>query len=155
MVRRYLTLQGREKELKPASDQETNVVSIMKDIDIDAVDNEADWNEIHSTLPNSWPKTISINKKTCVKKVNSSPKEWLFFIGYNLKLWWTRLKSLKSYFVGRGNLFQIKKSLNPEKKIILSNLRNMVKIEEILRFEQNPETGWNSGKEDYYISFEK
>ena len=38
----------------------------------------------------------------------------------------------------------------------------MVKTEEILRFEQNPEksgnnpeTGWNSGKEDYYISFEK
>jgi len=38
----------------------------------------------------------------------------------------------------------------------------MVKIEEILRFEEipeksgkNPETGWNSGKEDYYISFEK
>ena len=38
----------------------------------------------------------------------------------------------------------------------------MVKTEEILRFEQNvdksgnnPETGLNSGKEDYYISFEK
>ena len=42
----------------------------------------------------------------------------------------------------------------------------MVKTEEILRNEQNPEksgndpetgwkTGWNSGKEDYYISFEK
>ena len=40
----------------------------------------------------------------------------------------------------------------------------MVKTEEILRFEQNseksgnennPETGWNSGKEDYFISFEK
>ena len=38
----------------------------------------------------------------------------------------------------------------------------MVKNEEILRFEENPEkseknpeTGWNSGKEDYHISFEK
>ena len=38
----------------------------------------------------------------------------------------------------------------------------MVKTEEILRFELNPgesgnnlESGWNSGKEDYYISFEK
>ena len=38
----------------------------------------------------------------------------------------------------------------------------MVKTEEILRFEEqpgksekSPEKGWNSGKEDYYISFEK
>ena len=38
----------------------------------------------------------------------------------------------------------------------------MVKTEEILRFEQNseksgnnPETGWNSGKEDYPIKFER
>ena len=37
----------------------------------------------------------------------------------------------------------------------------MVKTEEILGFEENlekkknPKTVWNSGKEDYYISFEK
>ena len=38
----------------------------------------------------------------------------------------------------------------------------MVKTEDILRFEENPkksekspENGWNSGKEDYFISNEK
>ena len=32
VIRKYLTLQGREKELKQERDQEPNVISIMKDI---------------------------------------------------------------------------------------------------------------------------
>ena len=52
----------------------------------------------------------------------------------------TRLKSLSEQ---SKLLFEIKKSLNPE------NLENSEKSG------NNPETGWNSGKEDYYISFEK